>query len=467
MRVFSSVRPWARLKIPAKAGESFRICSHGERVAWQSVEYFYRIKIGEFMKPRTSRYNSQYWKSLAAAGLLLAMLLSACAAGASSAPTQSQPAQLPGATTAAPTSAPTPTELVAPPTATISSTVTMAVNPTTTLTSTARLPAFTWIDMLDTQNGYGLDEQNLYRTQDGGSQWNVVTPPGVTANFSTFFLNAQSGWMLVGNPQDLSESTLYHTADGGQNWTSTPAPFGMGRLQFLDEQNGWAMANISCGAGSCDLDIFKTTDAGQTWDKVSSATSDNNNQPSTLPFVGDKNGMTFLDMQHGWVGGSEPKDGYVWLFATKDGGQTWKQVNLPLPNGYTTSTISVDPPEFFGSQDGVMPVTLFINSSHWVLYITHDGGQSWTPGSVVDSGGLISTPTAQDFFIWDGGTLHASHDGGQTWIAITPNINLSQIIAQLDFVDKDNGWATSMDSNMKVTLYKTNDGGQTWVAVGQ
>jgi photosystem II stability/assembly factor-like uncharacterized protein len=419
------------------------------------------------MKQRPSRYNIPYWRSFAVASLLLAMLSSACTSGASSAPTQGQPSQVPGTTTVVPTHAPASTEIVAPATATVSGALTLAITHTTTLTSTASLPAFTWIDMIDTQYGYGLDEQNLYRTQDGGIQWKVVTPPGVMANFSTFFLNAQSGWMLVGNRQDLSESTLYHTANGGQNWTSTPAPFGMGRLEFLDEQNGWAMANISCGAGSCDLDIFKTTDGGRTWDKVSSATPENNNQPSTLPFVGDKNGMTFLDMQHGWVGGSEPLNGYVWLFATKDGGQTWKQVNLPLPSGYTTSTISVDPPKFFGSQDGVIPVTLFNNSSHRVLYKTHDGGQSWTRGSVVDSGGLISTPTAQDCFIWDGGTLHASHDGGQTWIAITPNINLSQIIAQLDFVDKDNGWATSMDSNMKVALYKTNDGGQTWVALGQ
>jgi photosystem II stability/assembly factor-like uncharacterized protein len=343
----------------------------------------------------------------------------------------------------------------------------MVVTPTSTISATTGLPIFNWIDMIDTQTGYGLDEQNLYRTDNSGIQWNVVTPPGVNANFSVFFLDAQNGWMLAGNPQDLSESNLYHTADGGQNWTATPAPFGMGRIQFLDEQNGWAMANIDCGAGSCGLDIFKTTDGGQSWKRVSSASPNNDAQLNTLPFAGDKNGMTFLDMQHGWVGGTEPKDGYVWLFATQDGGQTWKQVNLPLPSGYTTSTISVEPPRFFSAQNGILPVTLFTDSLHKLFYLTQDGGQSWTPGSVLDSSGIVSVPTQQDIFVWDGGILQTSHNSGQTWTAVTPNVDLSQIIAQLDFVDKDNGWATSIDANQKGMLYRTNDGGKTWVSLGQ
>lgn len=419
------------------------------------------------MNRRSVITTRQNWAALATAGTILALLLGACTPGAAPTPTQGQATQAPVVTTMAPTSLPAPTETVAPPTATISNTATMAITPTSTVSATSGLPMFNWIDMIDTQTGYGMDEQNLYRTDNGGIQWNAVTPPGVNANFSVFFLDAQNGWMLAGNQQNLSESNLYHTADGGQNWKSTPAPFGMGRIQFLDEQNGWAMANIDCGAGSCGLDIFKTTDGGQSWKKVSSASPNNDAQLNTLPFAGDKNGMTFLDMQHGWVGGTEPKDGYVWLFATQDSGQTWKQVNLPLPNGYTTSTISVDPPKFFSAQNGVLPVTLFTDSSHKLFYVTQDGGQSWTPGSVLDSNGMVSIPTQQDIFVWDGGILQTSHNGGQTWTAVTPNIDLSQIIAQLDFVDKDNGWAASIGANQKGMLYRTNDGGKTWVALGQ
>jgi photosystem II stability/assembly factor-like uncharacterized protein len=418
------------------------------------------------MNQRRARDNLQNWTIVAVAGALLVLVLGACTTGTASTPTQVQLTQTPLAATTAPTGTLPQTEAVILPSATISSTATTVVTPTTAMTATTGLPALIWIDMIDTQNGYGMDEKNLYRTDNGGIQWKVVTPPGANANFSVFFLDAQNGWMLAGDPQDLSKSTLFHTFDGGQNWTSTLAPFGMGRIQFLDAQNGWAMANIGCAAGSCGLDIFKTTDGGKSWDKVSSASPDNNNQPGTLPFGGDKNGMTFLDMQHGWVGGAEPKDGYVWLFATKDGGQTWKQVNLPLPSGYVTSTISVEPPRFFNVQDGILPVTLFTDSPHKVFYLTRDGGQSWKPGSVIASNGIASIPTLQDIFVWDGGLLQTSRDGGQTWTATTPNINLSQTIAQLDFVDKDNGWATSIDISMKGMLYKTNNGGKTWVALG-
>jgi photosystem II stability/assembly factor-like uncharacterized protein len=418
------------------------------------------------MNPTSERKTGRSWAALASAGVLFALLLGACTPGAVSTPTISPATQVPVATTAAPTSTPAPSETALLPTATISNTATMVVTPTNTISPSTGLPTFNWINMIDLQTGYGMDEQNLYRTDNGGIQWKVVTPPGVNANFSVFFFDAQNGWMLAGNPQNLSESNLYHTTDSGQSWTSTPVPFGMGRIQFLDEQNGWAMANIDCGAGSCGLDIFKTTDGGQSWKRVSAASPNNDAQLNTLPFAGDKNGMTFLDTQHGWVGGTEPKDGYVWLFATQDGGQTWKQVNLPLPDGYLTSTISVDPPEFFSAKNGILPVTLFINSSYKIFYSTQDGGQSWKAGSVLDSNGIVSTPTEQDIFVWDGGILQTSHNGGQTWTAITPNIDLSQILSQLDFVDKDNGWAASIDSGMKGMLYKTNDGGKTWVALG-
>lgn len=411
--------------------------------------------------------HRQNWIIPITAGILLTLLSGACTPGGASPPTQSQAAQAPPATTLAPTNLSAPTETVALPTTTISTSATTVFTATTTISATTALPTFNWIDMIDTQIGYGMDEQNLYRTEDGGIEWKVVTPPGVNANFSVFFLDAQNGWMLSGNRQDLSESTLYYTGDGGLNWSSTPAPFGMGRLQFLDEQNGWAMANINCGAGSCGVDIFETTDGGQSWDRVSSATSDNNTQLNVLPFGGDKNGMTFLDMQHGWVGGAEPINGYVWLFATQDSGQTWRQVNLPLPSSYISSTISVDPPKFFNTKNGILPVTFFTDSSYKVFYTTQDGGQSWKRGNVVGSNGIVSIPTMQDIFIWDGGTLQTSHDGGKTWTMVTPNIDLSQIIAQLDFVDKKDGWATSIDANMKGMLYKTNDGGKTWVALGQ
>jgi photosystem II stability/assembly factor-like uncharacterized protein len=401
-----------------------------------------------------------------ATGILLTLLLGACAQGAAPSPTLNQATQAPAAPSMASTNLPAPTETATLPTTTLSITPTTALTPTTTVSATSSLPTFNWIDMTNTQTGYGMDEKNLYRTENGGIQWKVITPPGASANFSVFFLDDQEGWMLAGNPKDLSESTLFHTTDGGINWTSTPAPFGMGRLQFLDEQNGWAMANFNCGAGSCGVDIFKTTDGGKSWDRVSTASPDNNTQLNVLPFGGDKNGMTFLDMQHGWVGGSEPKNGYVWLFATQDGGESWKQVNLPLPSKYISSTISVDPPKFFNAKSGILPVTFFTDSSYKGFYRTQDGGQSWKPGSIVGSNGIVSIPTLQDIFIWDGGTLQTSHDGGKTWTAITPNIDLSQIIAQLDFIDKNTGWATSIDANMKGMLYKTIDGGKTWVALG-
>jgi photosystem II stability/assembly factor-like uncharacterized protein len=55
-----------------------------------------------------------------------------------------------------------------------------------------------------------------------------------------------------------------------------------------------------------------------------------------------------------------------------------------------------------------------------------------------------------------------THDGGQSHQAIAPNVDLSQVLGQIDFVDASTGWARTMDANGAVKLYKTIDSGATW-----
>jgi photosystem II stability/assembly factor-like uncharacterized protein len=65
--------------------------------------------------------------------------------------------------------------------------------------------------------------------------------------------------------------------------------------------------------------------------------------------------------------------------------------------------------------------------------------------------------------VWDGGSaVSVTHDGGQTYQTITPNVDLSQVLGQIDFVDASTGWARTMDANGAVKLYKTTDSGATW-----
>ena len=319
--------------------------------------------------------------------------------------------------------------------------------------------------MLDENTGWAVSEQAVLRTTDGGSHWTAVSPQGLSTigtAASAFFRDASTAWVLIPKPPDNKTGTLYHTTDAGQSWDSAGVPFGFADLQFLNDQTGSALAGRGFAAGSEAVDVYQTSDGGQTWDQVYSIDPTKPQGPGSLPFGGDKTGMTFLDPQHGWVTGTEPKDGYVWLFATKNGGHTWQHQDIPLPTGYMSSTVVVDPPRFFSDQDGVLPVRLFANVPQMDFYLTHDSGATWESTNLAAVDGPYDVSSLQDFWVWSGARLEASHDGGQTWETIQPNVNFSQIIGRLDFVSSTTGWATTMDANGNNQLYRTNDGGVTW-----
>ncbi len=397
----------------------------------------------------------------------LVFLLSGCAAPA--------PQQL--AETASPVMmAVAATDTPMPPTATStpspSFTPTQAPSDTPAATQASASPAVTTtltsLDMLDETNGWGLTYQNVLSTTDGGSQWTDVTPPGFSGPGAPygFFLDRNSAWIISPDSQDINSGTLFHTVDSGKTWSSVKASFGGGSFQFLDATHGWNEFAADCGAGSCGGSLFQTSDGGNTWKELIKINQDSNDNPKALPLSGDKTGVAFADLLHGWATGFEPADNYAWLFATQDGGKTWSHQDLSIPASYRPAQLMTYPPRFFTAQDGLLPVSLFSgDKSARLFYATRDGGKTWTPSSPVEISGVYSFISMDDIWVWDGKTLISTQDGGKTWTTIQTNVDLSQTITQLDFVTQEVGWVITMDANGAGSLLKTQDGGKTWTPV--
>jgi photosystem II stability/assembly factor-like uncharacterized protein len=319
--------------------------------------------------------------------------------------------------------------------------------------------------MVDEHTGWGLTYQAVLRTADGGAQWMDATPAGLSepASLQGFFLDGNTAWLLAANGQDFFSGMLYRTGDAGKTWKSVKVPFSGGSLQFLDEQNGWALFATDCGAGSCGGSLYQTKDGGDTWTELIKIDQNSAANPKALPLAGNKTGIGFVNTQSGWATGVEPMDNYAWLFATQDGGRTWAHQTLDIPQGYAPAQLAIDPPRFFSAQDGLLPVTLFSGDKmSKVFYNTLDGGKTWTPTAPAGISGAYAFISTQDIWVWDGVTLMTTQDGGKTWDKVTPDVNLSQIILQIDFVSKDIGWVITMDADGKGQLLKTEDGGKTW-----
>ena len=329
-------------------------------------------------------------------------------------------------------------------------------------------PVITFIDMLDEMNGWAIGEAYILRTEDGGVTWLNATPVGLASvgfAATSFFMDATTAWFILPSA-DYATGTLYQTADGGLSWVSSPVPFTGGSLQFLDAQNGWMLASLGAGAGSEAVAVFQSTAVCANWNQVYVNDPTLPGSSDSLPLSGQKSGMTFLDATHGWVTGSVPMDGYVYLFKTQDGGRNWTHQEVSLPAGFETAMTSADAPRFFTSTDGIFHAGLYTAVSASVFYLTQDGGASWTPTFPVNMVGRYAIANLQDVWIWDGGpAMLISHDSGTTWSLVNTNINVTDTLMTIDFVNATTGWALTGDASSHYSLYKTTDGGATWTAL--
>jgi len=268
--------------------------------------------------------------------------------------------------------------------------------------------------------------------------------------------------MVIPN-SDFSTGTLVDTIDGGVTWSSLAVPFPGGQIEFIDAARGFILVGRGAAAGSIAVDVYSSMDGGLSWSQVYAMQPGVGDDVNTLPFGGQKSGISFLDGLRGWVGGSIPMEGYVYLYASSDGGHTWSKQNLSLPIGFETAMTEVGVAKFFSGTDGVLPVRLMMENSGFDFYVTHDSGVTWTSTSPLISNGQYSLASIDDFFVWDGSAaLNVSHDGGQTWNSIATNINITDILMKFEFVDAQTGWALTGDAANHHSLYRTLDGGVTW-----
>lgn len=392
------------------------------------------------------------------------LLLAACVPGtpqpASPAPTESPlPATTVPAETAPATEAPV-TQTPIPPTDTA------AAVPTDTEIVETVIPTRI-LRMIDEQAGWGTTESEIVRTADGGASWQRVSPASMASNPSApgaFFLDAEHAWALQPDPADFYRGTLYRSADAGNAWEPIDVPFGGGSLVFQDEMQGWMLAARGAAMSSSETDLYRTADGGATWQLVYDMDPTQPQDESDLPFSGSKNGLAFLNEQAGWVAGSVPQPGFIWLYKTGDGGQTWQLQDLPFPNGIEDAQTNAFAPRFFNEQSGLLTVQFFGDMIYTVIYRTEDGGESWTAGTPAPLAGEVDLISLQDVVIWNGGpSLLWSHDAGQTWEERPTNLDLTPVLANFDFATPATGWALTGDAEGNHALYKTTDGGATWM----
>jgi len=235
---------------------------------------------------------------------------------------------------------------------------------------------------------------------------------------------------------DANGPTLLVTADAGGSWVRRALPAG---LQFVDELRfasrgaGWMIGSMPVGANGgctgvplpgCDAVLFRTTDLGRSWTRVSSEQFVRHAIASGLAH------LVAVDATHAWA---------------------------------TTSHGCTDPDcitDIAGTTDGRNWTTLGSLPSRVMSLDFIDADRGWattvsTPSLAFDRTGIAR--------------LYSTQDGGRTWSAQFHANGITPLLS-VDFVDGLHGWmlgydvggSCSMGGCADYSLYASDDGGADW-----
>ncbi len=111
---------------------------------------------------------------------------------------------------------------------------------------------FTSLFFLNTDTGFAVTTSNLYKTNNGGANWNVIS--GVEG-YDIYFTNNLTGYAMGSN------SNVYKTINGGNNWnvTSTGIIEAFFTIQFFGD--------FGIAAGNNGR-IMRTTNGGVNWSEI-------------------------------------------------------------------------------------------------------------------------------------------------------------------------------------------------------
>jgi len=230
----------------------------------------------------------------------------------------------------------------------------------------------------------------LYRTTDGGRSWQRrLTWDGPGPEQVRFSADGKGG-LVVGR----GGVPLFRSSDGGASWermSLPPEASQIALLYFLDAREGWVVSYLN-EATPGFAGVFHTTDGGQHWTQV--ARLDVNKQFSYGLVGGSLQGsLMFHDSSTGWfiggtVSGTNIPIVAPHLYITHDGGKTWsvQLLQTTAEVKLDSSNASISQPQFFSQVEGILAVTKFSAGSAQqasslqgtYVYSTADGGAHWS-----------------------------------------------------------------------------------------
>ncbi|MBK8552069.1 MAG: hypothetical protein IPL53_13805 [Ignavibacteria bacterium] len=219
------------------------------------------------------------------------------------------------------------------------------------------------IAFTNAETGYLAGSISLYKTTNGGTNWNTVYNSTTNEIFTDIvFTNVNTGYAVGSYGKQMK------TTNAGASWTpSTIASSGsiLGSLCFVNETTGYAVGDNNAAV--------RTTNSGLNWTSMSVAS----------PFI-NLSDVFFTDENNGYISCA------TGIYRTTTGGNSWFLLNTPA-GGYAKV-------QFRGN------FGYAITGDGKIIKST-DGGTSWIVQPTVTDNGLSALFFNTDDYIYAGGLL--------------------------------------------------------------
>jgi len=311
----------------------------------------------------------------------------------------------------------------------------------------------------------------VWRTDNGGTTWTPVFDGEGSYSIGCLAMDPSNPHVVwVGTGENNSQRSVsfgdgvYKTLDGGATWKNVglPASEHIGRIAIdpRDPDVVWVAAQGPLWSSGGDRGLYRTTDGGETWERVLHVDDDTGanevwldpRDPDTL-YV-----STYQRRRHVWTlinGG--PGSG---IWKSTDGGETWRELEKGLPEvdmGRIGLALSPADPD-------VLYAIVEAQRDAGGIFRSTDRGETWEKRSDYMSASpqyyneLVPDPTDVDTVYSMDTFMHVTRDGGATWQRV--GVEHKHVDDHAMWIDPGDPahWLVGCDGGM----YETWDRGATW-----
>lgn len=273
----------------------------------------------------------------------------------------------------------------------------------------------------------GTATGGLWKTTSNGQAWEPVFDDQPTSSIGAVSLapsNPNVVWVGTGEPQNRQSSPygagVFRSTDGGQTWSflglEETRHIGGIVVHPTDPDVAWVAAVGHLWGPNPERGIYKTTDGGETWDRVLYI----DEHTGAIDLVSDPADPQTLyaamyQRQRTAFGFSAAGSGSG-LYRSLDGGATWSELTAGLPEG-DKGRIGLD----VYRQDGNLVYAIVESSGDGRgIYRSEDRGESWSKVSGTNPRPMYFSmiridPNDPERIYIGGVSFGMSEDGGKTF----------------------------------------------------